>query len=453
MVKRGGDEVRFEQYYRPRYAKNEGGSDARPTEQLVQELRGHLLEAVRLRTDSTDVEVGALLSGGVDSSAVVGMAAHLGKKPTCFTIAFPDDTQLDESSIAARTAANLGLPIEKVVVDEETLVSEFDEACWLGEALMWDLQHVAKKALARHISSRGLRVVLNGDGGDEVFAGYPFFVTDRLEEDDLLRSPELLSTTTADREVLRSRRAKETLWFGMETLALEQAGQVDKHAADLRLPPAFTKLAVTIHHASWLKPEAQNLSNPFAAIRETFSATEVEEMASLHPLRRSMFTWSKTLLPNLVVAAVSDGAEMAHAVESRPPYLDHVVADFVNSLPVDLLVHLPDADSVPIEKYIFREAAKPFITPEIYARRKHAFAAPFKWKEGGPLWNKFQQLLSKENLEALGFVDVEKAMQVRDRAFREKDELLFREVLWLAQIASVGKSFGLGPWDGNSSID
>ena len=81
--------------------------------------------------------------------------------------ALPDESDLDESKIAARTAEHLGLPLEKVVVSEHTLPDEFDEACWKGEALVWNMQQIAKKAFSRHILSPGLKVVLNSDGGDE----------------------------------------------------------------------------------------------------------------------------------------------------------------------------------------------------------------------------------------------------------------------------------------------
>jgi asparagine synthase (glutamine-hydrolysing) len=134
--------LEFKPYYQTKYPANQGGDDDRSADQLTLEARDLLLEAVRIRLDSTDVPVGILLSGGVDSSTIAGMASHLARQrldttggkapplPTCFTIAFPDDSELDESSIAARTAEHLGLSLEKVVVSEQTLADEFDEACW-----------------------------------------------------------------------------------------------------------------------------------------------------------------------------------------------------------------------------------------------------------------------------------------------------------------------------------
>ena len=130
----------FQPYFKMRYPVNKGVSDTRPATELIEELRTRLLEAVGIRLDSTDVPIGLLLSGGVDSSGLAGMVAHLirerpgstvghnGSLPTCFTIGFLDD-DLDESPVAKRTAAHLGLPFERVLVTEKILVEEFDETC------------------------------------------------------------------------------------------------------------------------------------------------------------------------------------------------------------------------------------------------------------------------------------------------------------------------------------
>lgn len=453
VVHRGQTEpLKFEPYFQHKFAANEGGRDDRPAEQLIEQLRAHLLESIRIRLDSTDVPVGILLSGGVDSSAVAGMVAAYtreraeasGKQqkevPICFTIGFPGDDELDESFIAQRTAEHLGLPIERVVVSEEILANDFDEACWKGETLMWDLQHIAKKALSRHINGRRFKVVLNGDGSDELFAGYPFFVSARLEDDDKVRAPELSSASTEVRKEMKERYAKNLQWFGVE-----DAPQHDNNPAAraLGLPPAFCNLGIPRYDV-WLKDEVMNMSDPFQAILELFSKTEVEEMATYHPLHRALLAWSRTVLPNMVIAAISDGAEMAHSVESRPPFLDHIVSEFASSLPVDVLVHLKGEDA-PIEKWIFREAVKPYVTEEVYARRKHAFRAPFRWKKDGPLYRKLTSLISREHIDQLGFVDWKKCHDIVDRSF-EGDQLLFRQAIWLAQLISIGLQFGVQPW-------
>lgn len=444
------DEVRFQPYYQVKYAANEGGRHDLPTGEVVSEARARIIDAVRIRYESADVPVGILLSGGVDSSAVAGIAAHVARQrieklgerapalPTCFTLSFPEDNEYDESAIAARTAKHLGLPLETLVVTEELLADNFEEACLLGETLLWDLQHVAKKALSRYISSRGFRVVLNGDGGDELFGGYPFFAADRLLQDDGLRATHLQQANPSQRTSLQ--KSYQTGWFGT---GKSDDQSRNPNAQEAHLPPSFCNLAVPTYH-DWLVEEVRQMGDPFEAILHSFGHEELANLAEVHPLRRSMLAWNKTMLPNVVISAISDGAEMAHGVESRPPFLDHVLADFANTLPVDFLVHLQGDESI-TEKWVFREAIKPFITAEVYHRRKQTFAAPFKYKFGGPLYLKLASLVNRKSLVSLGFVDVEKAEVMLREAFEKEDQALFRNTLWLAEIVSIGQQFSVRP--------
>lgn len=313
-----GEQIEFKPYWRTTYPTNAGQSDTRPTNELIEQLRTELLEAIRLRVVSSDVPIGLLLSGGVDSSAVAGMAAEVARYqlqknngdapplPTCFTIAFPDEGEFDESAVAVRTAEHLGLPIEKIVVTEQVLADEFEESCWLGEALLWDLQHIAKKAMSKHISKRGLKVVLNGDGADELFGGYTFFASDRLVADDEFRAPEMQSTTTQQREKAESDYIKNLKWFGVEQT---ESGQDNQYARALGLPPAYCKLAVQTNN-DWLPKELRDRGDPFRAMYDCFNSDEIRELGDLHPMHRAMWVWRKTVLPNMVIAAISDGAEM-----------------------------------------------------------------------------------------------------------------------------------------------
>ncbi|CAK1359053.1 hypothetical protein CB0940_05319 [Cercospora beticola] len=442
--------IQFRPYWELQYPSNEGRSDKRTEDELIIELRERLVEAVRMRLVSSDVPVGLLLSGGVDSSAVAGIAAHLShqqetppeKLPTCFTIAFPDDSDLDESAIAVRSAEHIGLPIEKIVVDEQVLADQFEESCWLGEALMWDLQHIAKKAMSKHIRSRGLKVVLNGDGSDELFGGYSFFVDSRLQAEDRRRDPNMKEPDSLDDlNQIREKQADASRWFGGEQ---NTNAEQDPAAQSNNIPAPFCNLAV-LDPADWLLPELRDISTPLTAVANTFTEKEAANMKDLHPLHRSMTAWNKTILPNMVIAAISDGAKMSHSVESRPPFLDHVLSEWAQKLPIDVLVHVEEGGGV-TEKWLFRQAVRPFVTEEVYQRRKHPFSAPFRWKPGGPLQKKLASLITKENVAKLGFVDWDRCEDLVDKVFHDKDEGKFRSAIWLAQIISIGSQFGVQTW-------
>lgn len=316
------DDLVFRPYWRTHFPVDRGMNDDRPTEKLVGELRALLYESVEIRVKSTDVPIGLLLSGGVDSSAVAGMAAEIcrGQRemPTCYTIAFPGDDELDESAIAARTAKHLGLPLVKVQVTEQAMADEFDESCLLGEVPMWDLQHIAKKILSRQIHEDGLRVVLNGDGSDELFAGYNFSVGDRLLGDDQRRCSELQNGSHDAREQALRDFEQRAQFFGRVRELPERSQEHRNNNAiqKLGLPPFFCELPI-FPHDGWLREDVKALSDPFQAILECFSPQEIEDMQACHPPHKALLAWQKTLLPNLVIAAISDGAEMAHSVESR----------------------------------------------------------------------------------------------------------------------------------------
>jgi asparagine synthase (glutamine-hydrolysing) len=105
-------------------------------------------------------------------------------------------------------------------------------------------------------------------------------------------------------------------------------------------------------------------------------------------------------------------------------------------------VHLVGEDK-PTEKWIFREAVKPYVSPEIYERRKQAFAAPFRWEKGGPMHSKLLSLMSRENVERLGFAEWSWCENIIEKCYADADESLFRKILWLAQIISLSLQFDI----------
>ncbi|KAK0887346.1 hypothetical protein LTR02_017319 [Friedmanniomyces endolithicus] len=170
--------------------------DARTPQELIEGVRERMLEAVRLRLRA-DVPIGVYLSGGIDSSVIAGMVSHLVKEQnvsvgsasptdrvTCFSVAFDEDSGFDESSIANRTAEWLGVKYIKKLMNEEELAKRFEDAVWHCEQHNPDLNFVGKFALSEVPQEAGYKVVLTGEGADEVFAGYPVYLPDYLREPD-----------------------------------------------------------------------------------------------------------------------------------------------------------------------------------------------------------------------------------------------------------------------------
>jgi asparagine synthase (glutamine-hydrolysing) len=163
-----------------------------------------------------------------------------------------------------------------------------------------------------------------------------------------------------------------------------------------------------------------------------------------HSLHTSQFIWTKSILPNLILTCMGDRMEMSHSVEGRPVFLDHRLTEFVNHLPPSMKIKYTPAveqskasfysvdsgygdetepsspvDASPIvqEKWILREATKKYITHEMYSRKKYPFTAPYMFPVGGPLHKLMLRLVTHKNVAHLGFVDVDRAVALLDKAF------------------------------------
>jgi asparagine synthase (glutamine-hydrolysing) len=136
-------------------------------------VRALLEETVRMRLRA-DVPVGCLLSGGLDSSAVLGVAAaHAAEPVTAFTVAF-DEREYDESAAAADTARHTGARHVVVEVTDGALADHFHAAVWHGEMVQYNAHGTARYLLSRAIQRAGHKSVLAGEGADELFFGYEF---------------------------------------------------------------------------------------------------------------------------------------------------------------------------------------------------------------------------------------------------------------------------------------
>lgn len=179
-----------------------------------------------------------------------------------------------------------------------------------------------------------------------------------------------------------------------------------------------------------------------------------------HPLHTSEYLWTKSMLPNNLLTCLGDRAEMAHSMEGRLPFLDHQLVEYVNRLPPSVKISYdsarapPERDQGPFwvgvgtarevlsEKWILKEAGKPFITQELYERKKHPYMAPIKWKRGGPISRMLETVLTREAVEDLGFVDWKAVEDGLSKAFGESaDPRSFRVLLMVASWVVIGQRF------------
>ncbi|KAJ5750334.1 hypothetical protein N7533_007362 [Penicillium manginii] len=427
--------------------------ELRSESEMTEGVRSRLMEAIKVRLRA-DVPVGIYLSGGIDSSAVAGMVAHLVKEEgarmgndqshlvsrmKCFTVQFDKDSGADESDIAQRTAEWLGVEFHPVPITEETIVSKFEDTIWHSEVPLPDTNGIGRLAMAEAAKSQGIKVILTGEGSDEHFGGYKELANDFLLESDPSWSPSLTRAELAE-------------------IQQQQCGP--DHAAYLAikavrsLPESTCKM---LNNISVLTKLALVSRLPFASWTEPFTAThpETAQVEGLdgrvrdliinrwHPLHTAEYILTKGLFPNLLLRYLGDNVDMVHHVETRPPFLDHHLTAYVNNLPPSLKIKCSLPDKSLTEKYILREAVRPFVTDEIYKRPKKPYVGPAKFPENGPLHQLFLRLISRENVEALGFLDWTATEQLVSKAFRDQNPLCFRAAFQICQMVVISQRFGV----------
>ncbi|KAI4202442.1 MAG: hypothetical protein LQ346_002000, partial [Caloplaca aetnensis] len=442
--------LRKDQYWDHDYpAKNI--LETRSEDDMIVGVRSKMLDAVRVRLQA-DVPVGVHLSGGIDSAVIAGMAKHLLDKGEvklgsggshhlrCLGIAFEKSSGFDESIIAQNTADFLGVDFQKTHMDEAAFAANFEEAVWFDEQPHFDLGFIGKHVLSKLTRESGLKTVISGQGSDEIFSGYDVLLRDYLREpDEAWPGNNLSDSKRLDKLQERETATAECFatWTGHD---------------GTKVPPRFSTsipafvYAMTFPHlflAPWATTRFGTLS-PQITMIENISVRVRHLMATKwHPLHSAQYVWNKTALPNMLLTNLSDRTEMSHSIEGRVPFLDHHLIEYVNALPPSMKIRYdPETDQL-TEKWILRQASRPFISDELYTRKKHPYSAPSLYPIGGPMHQLMQKLITKENVDALGFVDWERTEGLMERAFREQDQVALRSVFGVAQWVVLGQRFGI----------
>ncbi len=355
------DTLRTARYWDLDYPREKADGPASEAEQ-IDRFRAGLEEAVRLRLRA-DVPVACHLSGGLDSSAVLGFAARLSSAPVhCFTVSF-DTAPYDELAIAAETARRAGAVLQEVRVSQEDLVECLPEAVSFCEGLAINGHLPAKFLLSRAIRRAGYKVVLTGEGSDEILAGYAHLRRDLMVGE---------SDTPDEGGVLKRLAATNTVSAGI-MLPHGDGLPLESVRSRLGFVPTFLEAKATFGHRM-----RQVLSEDFLAehggrdaFADLLAATDVEgQLSGRSRVDQSLYLWNKTALANYILRTLGDGTEMAHSVEGRVPFLDHPLAGLIREMPMSMKVRGG------VEKYVLREAARPVLTDTVYRREKHPFLAP-----------------------------------------------------------------------------
>ena len=134
---------------------------------------------------------------------------------------------------------------------------------------------------------------------------------------------------------------------------------------------------------------------------------------------------------------------MSNSIEGRTPFLDHRVIEYANGIPPSLKIKYNHGRDELVEKYVLREVSKPFITDELYLRKKHPYSTSVVHPVDGPLHSLMLDLVTLDNVEALGFLNWDRVLPMMDLAFRDQDQQAMSVIIVIAQWIVLSREFGM----------
>lgn len=334
------------------------GVDTPPAQaqDYIERLQELLKEAVRIRLVS-DVPLGAFLSGGIDSSTVVAMMSAASTQPVkTFSIGFTEGSH-DELEYARMTASRFRTDHHEFVVTPD-VCQLVEEIVWHHDEPFADISSIPTYIVSK-MASEHVKVVLSGDGGDELFAGYERYVVDRRRQ--------IYDTIP----VFLKRHVLGPL---SEALPNRAYGKNYLRAISLDSDVRY------INSLCLFGASAQNQLLSTATQEELKAHDSIRSFRELYAIPKSseridhlLYLDSKTYLPGDILTKV-DRMSMAHSLETRAPFLDHKLIEFVQAIPASLKLQKQDT------KHILKCAVRGIIPDPIIYREKHGFSVPIaKW--------------------------------------------------------------------------
>lgn len=341
----------------------------------IEQLRGRLDAAVRSQL-MADVPLGVFLSGGIDSSLVAALAnRQMSGELNTFSIGF-DDVDYDESGFAERVAKHLGTRHTRRRFSEGDLLATLDRALDCLDEPMAD-PSILPTYLLSELAASHVKVALGGDGGDELWAGYPTYRAHRHASLYGRVAPPLKKLIARGINRLPTGHGYQPLDWKLKRFALRWEDD------------SFQR------HQHWMS--SASLSQLTAAIVPSNSPWTCPRYRSGDALNALLGFDFETYLPGSVLTKV-DRASMAHGLEVRPPLLDNKLIRLAFSLPSSLKLRGKTT------KWLLKSACRSLLPDDIIDRPKKGFAIPLARWMAGPLQPRVQQILRDSPVWATGLV-------------------------------------------------
>jgi len=372
----------------------------------AEELHELLVDSVRLRLRA-DVPVGAYLSGGLDSSATTALIKHFtDTRVETFSIAFHDKAY-DESAYQKQMANFLGTSHHQVRCSYKDIAEHFPDVIWHTERPVLRTAPTPLYMLSQLVRQNDFKVVLTGEGSDEIIGGYDIF-KETLIRNFWARNPEsqwrpLLLKKLYPTLPLSGARAR----FYLETFYKAGLAQKDKFYFS-HIPRINTTTKLKDYFTSDIRKVLQDYN-----ALEVFGRNLPEPFARWHHLCRAQYLEAKSLLAGYILSSQGDRMASANSVEGRFPFLDHRLVEFAATIPPGLKIFGLN------EKYVLKKAMIKELPKEITERVKQPYMAPDSNSFVQPDSPDYiAELLSEEALEKGGVFHPKYVQKLREKCKR-----------------------------------
>jgi len=371
----------------------------RPVDEIAETVGDLLTDAVRLRLRA-DVPVGCYLSGGLDSSGIAALTAgRFNADLSTFGIRF-DQAAFDEGSHQQTMARCLGTHHREVRASAAAIGASFAEMLWHAEKPVLRTAPVPLLMLSKAVQDSGLKVVLTGEGADEVFGGYNIFKEAKVRR-FWARQPDSSARGALVGQlygyVFGDQRAKSFLpsFFG--------------NGLDQVHDPLFSHMIRwrnTSRIKTFFSPElkaAVGQNDPYAPVR----ASLPEGFHRLDAVTRAQYLEMKIFLSNYLLSSQGDRVAMAHSVEIRVPFLDYRVIECMSTVPSRWKILGLN------EKHLLKKILTPVLPESVCRRRKQPYRAPIvDCLLSEPVCDGVRELLGRSAIESAGLFDAAKVARL-----------------------------------------
>jgi asparagine synthase (glutamine-hydrolysing) len=375
---------RLRRYWEPDLGEGEGKKRRRSLDAECDELRAVLRESVRKELIS-DVPLGVFLSGGIDSSAVTAMMTQLGGDVKSFSVGFTESS-FDEAPFARQVAKHLGTEHRELTLEPGMLLDLIPQLSTLLDEPLGDASIIPTYLLSA-FTRQHVKVALGGDGGDELFAGYPTLQAHRLAA-FYRRTPRLLREGLVEPVVRRLPVSRDNLSFDF---------RAKRFVSGAGYP-------IAERHQRWMGSFAAEerdalLSQDVRSQIAADGAAAVPDGArSGDPLNQVLLMDMRMYLENDILVKL-DRASMMASLEGRVPLLNNDFVAYATRLP--LRMKLRGLQS----KFLLKRALKGVLPEKILNRPKKGFGIPVAHWFRGPLKEQMLSVLSPERIAGKGFFD------------------------------------------------